>query len=305
MKQKNSFKNKFVKRALKNPAKIYLPEYNDSRIKEAILELRNLDFTIVEYNQIQKNKEKYLNLISNKKFTLNWSNNMMKNFLKDPLNYGLVALENDDVDCLVAGAKYSTSEVLRSSIRIVGLSKHTNWVSSSFFMISPDSDYAYTFSDCGVIPEPSSEQLSSIAYEASNLHKLLSGKKPIVAFLSFSSKGSADHYKVLKVQRAYDLFSKKYPDIKCDGEIQFDAAINSSISKRKKSILNGTANVFIFPDLDSANIAYKITEHLAGFQALGPLIQGLSKPVHDLSRGCKVEDIISVAAIAALQKSIL
>ena len=303
MNQKNSFKNRFFKKALKYPTKIYLPEYDDIRITKAVIELRNLGFNVAEYDQIEKNKEKYIDLISNKKFTLNWSRKMMENFLKDPLNYGLVALENNDIDCLVAGAKYATSEVLKSSIRIIGLSKRANWISSSFFMISPDDNYAYTFSDCGVIPEPTSEQLCSIAYEASNLHKLLSEEEPIVAFLSFSSKGSAKHYKVAKVQRAYNLFSKKYSSIKCDGEIQFDAAINSTISKRKKSVLNGAANVFIFPDLDSANIAYKITEHLAGFQALGPLIQGLSKPVHDLSRGCKVDDIISIAAIAALQKN--
>jgi phosphotransacetylase len=171
-------------------------------------------------------------------------------------------------------------------------------------MISPKNDYAYTFSDCGVIPDPTSQQLCSIAYDASNLHRLLSDEEPVVAFLSFSSKGSAEHYKVSKVQNAYNLFSKKYTYIKSDGEIQFDAAINSSISKRKKSTLNGESNVFIFPDLDSANIAYKVTEHLAGFQALGPLIQGLCKPVHDLSRGCKVDDIVSVSAIAALQKTI-
>ena len=302
MNLKNSFKNNFIKRALTHPVKIHLPEYQDSRIKEAISELRYLGFNVLDQGQIKGNREKYLKLISKKKFTLNWSNDMKNIFLSSSLNYGLVALENNDVDCLIAGAKHSTSEVLKSSIRIIGLNKESNWISSAFFMIAPDNDYSYTFSDCGVIPDPTSEQLCSIGYEASELHRLLSNKEPVVAFLSFSSKGSAQHYKVAKVQKAFNLFTKKYKNIRCDGEIQFDAAINNSISKRKKSVLNGEANVFIFPDLDSANIAYKITEHLAGFQALGPLIQGLHKPVHDLSRGCKVDDIVSVSVIAALQK---
>ena len=135
------------------------------------------------------------------------------------------------------------------------------------------------------------------------MHRLLSDEEPVVAFLSFSSKGSAEHYKCKKVREAHKLFSEKYPNIVSDGEIQFDAAVNKSVSVKKGSSINGQANVFIFPDLDSANIAYKITQYLGGYQALGPLLQGLNKPVHDLSRGCSVDDIIYVSSIAAIQKN--
>ena len=217
MNQINSFKDNFIKKALKYPVKIYLPEYEDLRIKEAASELVALGFNVISYDEIEGNIEKYSKIISKKKFTLNWSDNMKNKFLKSSLNYGLVALENNDVDCLIAGAKHSTSELLKSAIRIIGLNKQSNWISSSFFMISPKNDYAYTFSDCGVIPDPTSQQLCSIAYDASNLHRLLSDEEPVVAFLSFSSKGSAEHYKVSKVQNAYNLFSKKYTYIKSDG----------------------------------------------------------------------------------------
>ena len=153
------------------------------------------------------------------------------------------------------------------------------------------------------VPEPNIKQFCSIAYEAACSHELLSGEKPKVAFLSFSTKGSAEHYRVNRIQEAYKLFTKKYPDILCDGELQFDSAINSDIAKKKNanSILDGDANVFVFPDLDSGNIAYKITQHIGGYCALGPLLQGLNKPFHDLSRGCSVDDIVSVSMIAALQ----
>ena len=173
-------------------------------------------------------------------------------------------------------------------------------------MISEDNKQYFTYSDCGVIPEPDVNQLVDIAYNASNFHKLLSNQEPKVAFLSFSTKGSAEHYRVEKVKEAVKLFSKKHKDILHDGELQFDAAIVPEVAKLKapSSKLKGEANVFIFPNLDSGNIAYKITERIGGYCALGPLLQGLKKPIHDLSRGCKVEDIILIAAISALQKRI-
>ena len=210
-------------------------------------------------------------------------------------------------DGLVAGAINKTSEIIRSAIRIIGIREDAKWVSSIFFMINmKKTNHAMTFSDCGVIPEPSSEQLAFIAKEASNFHKLLTGEKSKVAFLSFSTKGSAKHYKVDRVRKAVELFKKNNSNIESEGEIQFDAAYDESIREKKitNSNFSGAANTFIFPDLDSGNIAYKITEKLAGYQALGPLLMGLNKPLHDLSRGCKVDDIINIAAITALQKKI-
>ena len=170
-------------------------------------------------------------------------------------------------------------------------------------MVSPNEDLAFSFADCAVIPEPDSNQLVDIAYESSKFHELLTSEKPIIAFLSFSTKGSSSHYRVDKVKKAVDIFGVKYPNILHDGEMQFDAAIDTEVAQSKKAnkVLNGNANVFIFPDLDSGNIAYKITEHLAGYSAWGPLLHGLNKPIHDLSRGCDVDDIVSVSMIAALQ----
>ena len=172
-------------------------------------------------------------------------------------------------------------------------------------MVSPNGSVGYTFADCAVIPEPDSKQLAAIAADSAVFHQLLTNEPPKVAFLSFSTKGSADHYRVDRVKEAVQIFSKKHPDIVHDGELQFDAAFNRkvSVSKASKSPLKGEANVFIFPNLDAGNITYKITQYLAGYSAWGPLLQGLNKPVHDLSRGCSVEDIINVASVAALQRT--
>jgi len=216
----------------------------------------------------------------------------------------MMMVSNGDADGLVAGAVTSTSDVLRSAIRIVGVTPHSKWVSSSFFMISPNADAAYTFADCAVIPEPTSDQLASIAGESASNHHLLTGEEPRVAFLSFSTKGSANHRRVSHVKDAVKNFSENHPDILHDGELQLDSALVPDVAanKAKDSPLAGKASVLIFPSLEAGNIAYKITERLAGYTALGPLLQGLNKPVHDLSRGCSSADIVNVATIAAMQK---
>jgi phosphate acetyltransferase len=171
-------------------------------------------------------------------------------------------------------------------------------------MISPAADAAYTFADCAVIPEPTSDQLASIAGESASNHRLLTGEEPRVAFLSFSTKGSANHRRVTHVKEAVKIFAEKHPDILHDGELQLDSALVPAVAanKAKDSPLAGKASVLIFPSLEAGNIAYKITERLAGYTALGPLLQGLNKPVHDLSRGCSSADIVNVATIAAMQK---
>ena len=299
---KNKFKENIISRALEKKPKIILPELNDKRVLDAIAELKNIGFNVI--NPLDINKDKYFSYAKNKKFTNNWTDQMILEYLDCPLNKSIFALDNGEADCVIAGAIYKTSDVIRSAIRIVGIKDSNKWVSSVFIMLSPDNENCFTFTDCGVIPDPSSEQLCDIGFSASQIHELLSDKKPKVAFLSFSTKGSAKHYKVKKVQDAALLFGQRFPDIDYDGEIQFDAAINSSVSnqKIKNSRLNGDANVFVFPDLDSANISYKISQYLAGYQALGPILVGLNKPVNDLSRGCNVDDIIYVSAISALQK---
>ena len=220
----------------------------------------------------------------------------------DPLIAAALLVKSGKADAAVAGATRSTGEVLKTGFQILGVSPEVEVVSSSFLMVLPNgTNLAY--GDCAVLPEPNSEQLCSIAISTASTYKTLTGEEPRVAMLSFSTHGSADHPKVIKVRDAVSLIRECDPKLLVDGELQFDAAWVPEIaaSKAPDSLLQGAANVFIFPDLDSANIAYKITERLAGARAIGPLLQGLDGIFHDLSRGCSTQDIIDLAVISALQ----
>jgi phosphate acetyltransferase len=170
-------------------------------------------------------------------------------------------------------------------------------VSSFFLMVFPHTNYCYA--DCGVVPDPTAEQLADIAISTAENHRKLTGEEPRIAMLSFSTKGSASHPTVEKVQKATALAKQKRPDLIIDGELQLDAAIVPSVSAKKApgSPVAGTANVLIFPNLDAGNISYKLTQRMAGAEAFGPIIQGLLKPCYDLSRGCSVSDIVTMAAI--------
>ena len=202
------------------------------------------------------------------------------------------------VDGSVAGSTASTADVLRAGIQCIGMPEGISVVSSFFFMVFPDK--SYTFSDAGVVPNPDAKQLADIAISAAENHAKLTGEKPYIAMLSFSTKGSAKDESIDKVLEALSIVKNKRPDLAIDGELQFDAAIVESVGKRKApgSEVAGRANVLIFPDLNSGNIGYKIAQRLGGCEAIGPLIQGLKKPYFDLSRGCNSEDIVNNAAIA-------
>ena len=226
---------------------------------------------------------------------------------ESPLYFGVMMVKMSDVDGMVAGACHSTADVLRPSLQILKTAPNTKIVSSFFVMVVPDCDLGangtFVFSDCGLVQNPTAEELAAIAGSSALSFQGLVGEEPIVGMLSHSTIGSATHPDVDKVVKATKLAKKLYKDIKIDGEFQLDAAIVPSVGSKKApdSDIAGNANVLIFPDLDAANIGYKLTQRLAKADAYGPVTQGISKPVNDLSRGCSAGDIVGVTAITAVQ----
>lgn len=227
--------------------------------------------------------------------------------LEDPLYFGALMVYHDDADGLVAGSINSTGDVFRPALQTIKTAPGINIISSSFIMVVPDCSYGdngiIVFADCALNPKPDVEQLADIAIASAETGKALVGMEPRVAMLSFSTKGSAKHKLVEKVMEATRIVKEKKPNLLIDGELQADAALIPSIGERKapESKVAGKANVLIFPDLQSGNIAYKLVERLAKADAIGPISQGMRKPVNDLSRGCSAEDIVNVVAITVLQ----
>lgn len=232
--------------------------------------------------------------------------------LKDYATYGACMLKAGDVDGMVSGACHSTANTLRPGLQIVKTAPGLPLVSSCSLMVAPEGghplaeDGAFIFADTGLEQNPDSDKLAYIALCAAKHCEVLLGVKPRVAFLSHSTKGSARHADVDKVVAAFNKFKEIAPDTQADGELQFDAAIVPSIGQFKApgSTVAGHANVLVFPDLDAGNIGYKIAERLGGFMAVGPLCQGFAKPINDLSRGCKWEDIYVAVAVTSLQTQI-
>ncbi len=219
----------------------------------------------------------------------------------EPVNYAAMLVRKKGADICIAGNLSTTASVLKAAIQIIGMPEGIKTVSSFFLMISPDGDTIYSFSDCAVIPEPTSEQLVDIAYSSAMNYKSITCNTPKTALLSFSTKGSAEHSSTEKIKNAVKILSAKYPDMIFDGEIQFDAALVPEVGKKKApdSKIKGDANVFVFPSLEAGNIGYKIAERLGNYLALGPFIQGLDKQMHDLSRGCSWQDIVNTTVIAS------
>ena len=228
--------------------------------------------------------------------------------VKNPLYLGCLMIKAGDADCMVAGALSPTSSVLRAAFQVLKTKPGVSCVSGAFIMLLPEGckygdNGMLVFADCAVVPDPTTEELAQIAVETAKTTKNIAGLDPVIAMLSFSTKGSASHEKVDKVRTATELVHQLAPELKVDGELQSDAAIVESVGKQKApdSEVAGHANTLIFPSLETGNIAYKLVQRLSGAGAVGPILQGLAAPVNDLSRGATVDDIVNTIIVTCNQ----
>lgn len=230
-----------------------------------------------------------------------------RELVKDPMYYGVMMVKLSDADGLVSGAIHSTGSMLKPALQIIKAKPGMKTVSSCFLMELKDKSFGENgvmiFSDCAVIPCPTAEEMANIALGAADSARNLANMTPKVAMLSFSTKGSAKHDLVTKVQEATKIAHELAPELELDGELQLDAAIVEAVGQLKSpgSTVAGHANTLVFPDLQAGNIGYKLVQRLAGAEAYGPVLQGIAKPCNDLSRGCSVDDIVATVAITAVQ----
>lgn len=256
------------------------------------------------------NRNRYIDILLERRAHKGMTREQAETCLDDYLYYGALMVKSGDADGMVAGAKSATANVLRATFHSIGTAPGVKIVSTCFVMIVPDCEYGENgmmiMSDCAINPNPTAEELADIAMASARTAKSLCNMAPRVAMLSFSTMGSGgDQPEVLKVKEATDILRKRAPEMQVTGEIQADAALVPAIGERKApgDPVAGNANVLVFPDLEAANIGYKLVQRLAKAEAIGLVTQGLDLPVNDLSRGCSVDDIISVAAITALQSA--
>ena len=327
------FIDNIKERVRKNLKTIVLPETSDIRTIEAARKITDEGFaniilvgekgaiySLAKDNNIYisdikvidpKNYEKTEELINNfyelrKKKNISMED-ARNTILNNYLYFGCMIVKLGLADGQVSGAINSTADTLRPALQILKTAPNTKIASSFFLMDVPNCNYGasgvFVYSDCGMVQNPTSEELSEIAKTSAETFKLLVEEEPNIAFLSHSTFGTSKCSDVDKVSNAVKIFKQNYSNYNADGEMQFDAAIIPEVAKKKapNSTVAGSANVLIFPDLDAGNIAYKITERLAHANAYGPVTQGLAKPVNDLSRGCSADDIVGVVAITALQ----
>ena len=320
------------KKAAALKKRIVLCEGEDSRVVEAAsdcaregiaqiillgnpekIKINNLDVDLTGVTVIDPatspKLDEYANLLYELRKAKGMTEEQAKEQAKDPTFFGALMLKSGDADGFVSGACHSTANTLRPGLQIIKTAKGVSSVSSFMIMIPPAGGNKYVedecivFADCGLNPTYTAEGLADCALATAKSAREIAGLEPKVAMLSFSTMGSAKHDNVTLVQEAVKIAKEKAPDLKLEGELQFDAAIVPEVAKLKapKSDVAGHANVFIFPDLQAGNIGYKIAERLGGFEAIGPICQGFAKPLNDLSRGCKMEDIVCAVAITALQ----
>lgn len=224
--------------------------------------------------------------------------------MRDPLGFAAMMVRMGDADGTIGGAVATTADTVRTALQIIGRAPEVKSVSSFFLMLLPSPhDRPVVFADCALVITPTAEELAGIAIASAASFEAMTAQTPRVAMLSFSTKGSATHPSIDRINQAIEIVRAAAPDLIIEGEIQFDAAIDHDIRRAKApgSVLDDAANVFIFPNLDSGNIGYKIAQRIGGATALGPVLQGLAKPANDLSRGCSVDDIRQMIAITGAQ----
>jgi len=273
----------------------------------AKLGLKNISRATVVNPLKHERKEHYVDMMVELRKSKGLTREEASRLIEDPLYLGVLMIKNGHADGEVSGADHSTGDVLRPAFHYVKTAPGISVVSGAFIMIHPDKKFGENgviiFADGAVHPNPNEKELAEIAVASANTAREICGFEPRIAMLSFSTKGSAKHPMVDMVVNATRIAKEMAPDLQIDGELQADAALIETIGKSKApgSAIAGKANVLIFPDLNSGNIAYKLVQRLAGAEAIGPVLQGMAAPINDLSRGCSVSDIVSMIAITANQ----
>ncbi len=306
------FRATLRERAAGRQARLVFPEATDPRVRQAARELEQLGIAapiLIGVNGLEPvNHPRYRDvadfLRTRRPHAVKDGRHALE-LASDPLRFAAALVGMGDADGCVAGASSTTADVVRAALWAIGTRAGSATVSSAMYLDLPDGRL-FTFTDIGVLPNPTAQQLAEAALAAAHDRTTLVGDRPVVAFLSYSSLGSAGGPDVERVREAVALFKAMAPEVTADGELQFDAAIVPEVAARKcpGSPVAGEANVLVFPSLDAGNIAYKLTERLAGASAAGPLLQGLARPMSDLSRGAGVDDIVDVAALVALQVTV-